>query len=183
MGENHLTSCAKNHSCTNTYSNVIVSFRNPESKAAGPRLATPTATCFTTREARRRRQRNQEPKSKQRNAPHLYQTPPPIKVAANLQGGGQGSASAAPLSGCRPKLPPLKMLCHVRHRSGYNQVFGEFQKLLQCTCFIDPRCPVRLAVAETWKLVLSKGTLGRLTSYHVAGERCVPSSGIPVDDR
>src|SRR5271166_2246051 len=55
MGENHLTSCAKNHSCTNAYSNVIVSFRNPESKAAGPRLATPAATCFTTREARRRR--------------------------------------------------------------------------------------------------------------------------------
>src|SRR5271157_3681637 len=108
MGENHLTSCAKNHSCTNTYSNVIVSFRNPESKAAGPRLATPTATCFTTREARRRRQRNQEPKSKQRNAPHLYQTPPPIKVAANLQGGGQGSASAAHLAGCPRKSPPKK---------------------------------------------------------------------------
>src|SRR5271157_1452328 len=114
MGENHVTSCAKNDSCTNTYGNVIVSFRNPESKAAGPRLATPITTCSTTREARRRRgnqpsQGNEEPKSKQRNAPHLYQTPPPIKVAANLQGGGQGSASAAPLAGCPPKLTTLNV--------------------------------------------------------------------------
>src|SRR5271157_3681638 len=86
-------------------------------------------------------------------------------------------------SGLPAQVPPQKVLCHVRHRSGYNQVFGDFQKLLQRTCFIDPRCPVRLAAAETWKLVLSKGTLGRLTSYHVAEDRCVPSSGILVEDR
>ena len=127
--------------------------------------------------------RKEELESKRRNAPHLYQTPPPIKVAANLQSGGQSSAAAAPLAGWPPKFPPPKMPGHTRYRSGYNQGSGDIQELLQRTCFIDPGALLRLAAPETWKLVLSKGTLGRLISYHVAGRRCVPSSGFPIEDR
>src|SRR5271167_3050647 len=100
MGKNRVASCAKKDSCTNTSTNVIVSFRNPESKAAGPKLATALRHISPPErnedsEETRLRVGTKSRKTTSPDAPHLYQTPGQTKVAVNLQGDGQGSVWAA----------------------------------------------------------------------------------------